>query len=151
MQQSTLSYYKNETALKVIKTLKAPLKFFFYLVVKYIVKKKRAGGRVTEQEKLNYLFRTLPNLLSYIGNMIDTKQKEDRSCKFLKNKIKIWQKRNHSESSKNKTSAWKVGKKMGDVIYDGCDKHTCNKNKVHDLLFENNMKRSNSNFRVCSY
>lgn len=50
------------------------------------------GCRVNDQEKLNYLLRALPDSSSYISDMVEAISDGDRNCKFLKNKIKMWQK-----------------------------------------------------------
>ncbi len=60
---------------------------FFNDFEKTINELKSAGGRLNDQEKLNYMLRTLPDSLSYFGDMIDTMSEETRNCEFLKNKI----------------------------------------------------------------
>jgi len=51
---------------------------FFTDFEKTINELKSAGGRLNEQEKLNYMLRSLPDSLNYIGDMIDTMSEENR-------------------------------------------------------------------------
>ena len=66
---------------------------FFTEFEKLINELKGAGATVTEREKLNYMLRTLPNSLSYIGDLIDAVKEPDQTCEFLKNKITMWETR----------------------------------------------------------
>jgi len=64
---------------------------FFTEFGKLINELKSAGATVTQREKLNYMLRTLPDSLSYVGDLIDALKEADRTCKFLKNKIIMWE------------------------------------------------------------
>lgn len=94
---------------------------FFSKFEKTINKLKSAGGKVSEQEKLNYMLRTLPDSLSYVGDLIDSLKEEKRNCEFLKNKISFWELQNKSSIRKTKTSAFKTDGKSA-VICHGCGK-----------------------------
>jgi len=48
---------------------------------------KSADATVTQREKLNYMLRTLPDSLNYVGDLIDPLKEADQKCEFLKNKI----------------------------------------------------------------
>jgi len=50
---------------------------FFTEFEKLINELKGAGATVTEREKLNYMLRTLPDSLSYIGDLIDAVKESD--------------------------------------------------------------------------
>lgn len=94
---------------------------FFNNFEKTIKDLKSRGGNSNEQEKLNYSLRTLPDSLSYVGDLINAMKEEDKNCEFITNKITMWENKNTSDSNKNKTSVFKVQKKK-DVTYYGCDK-----------------------------
>lgn len=123
-------YSKESTALQICirnKLDKLKLKdyedssTFFTDFEKTINELKSAGGQVKEQEKLNYMLRTLPDSLSYIGDLIDAIKEEDRNCEFLKSKITMWEVKMKSDTNKNKASVFKVENKQ-DVICCGCNK-----------------------------
>lgn len=67
------------------------------------------------------MLKTLPDSLSYVGDLIDSIKESDRTCEFLKNKIAMWETRGQGESGKKKTSVFKVEKK--DVKCYGCEKN----------------------------
>jgi len=50
---------------------------------------KAAGASITEQEKLNYMLRSLPRNYSHIGDLIDVLPEKDRTIDYLKSKIKL--------------------------------------------------------------
>jgi len=89
---------------------------------KLINELKSSGATVTEKEKLNYMLRTLPESLSYIGDLIDAVREQDQTCEFVKNKIKMWEIRDKTEQGKNvtKSSAFKGERK-------NLEKRTCYK------------------------
>ena len=66
---------------------------------------------MSEREKLDYMLKTLPDSLSYVGDLIDSIQEGDRTCEFLKNKITMWEKQSPSDSGKKKSSVFKTEKK----------------------------------------
>jgi hypothetical protein len=49
---------------------------------------KTAGAKITEKEKMNYMLRTLPESLSYIGDLVDVLKEEDQTTEYVKSKIK---------------------------------------------------------------
>jgi len=123
-------YLKESTALQICirnKLDKLKLKdyedsnIFFTDFEKTINELKSAGGQVTEQEKLNYMLRTLPDSLSYIGDLIDAIKKEERNCEFLKSKITMWEVKMKSDASKKKASAFKAENRQKETCY-GCNK-----------------------------
>jgi len=64
---------------------------FFAEFEKFINELKSAGAIVTQREKVNHMLRTLPDSFSYIGDLIHSLKKADRTCEFLKNKIIMWE------------------------------------------------------------
>jgi len=50
---------------------------FFTDFEKLINELKNSGATVSEKEKLNYMLRTLPDSLSYIGDLIDAMHETD--------------------------------------------------------------------------
>ncbi|KYN30750.1 Copia protein [Trachymyrmex septentrionalis] len=97
---------------------------FFTEFEKLINELKGAGATVTEREKLNYMLRTLPNSLSYIGDLIDAVKESDQTCEFLKNKITMWETRekNDNGQSQSKKSAFKSERKDLEKTCFGCGK-----------------------------
>ena len=89
---------------------------FFTDLEKLINELKSAGAEVSEREKLDYMLKTLPDSLSYVGDLIDSIQEGDRTCEFLKNKITMWEKQSLSDSGKKKSSVFKMEKKRHTVL-----------------------------------
>lgn len=50
---------------------------------------KAAGATVTEQEKLRYMLRALPQSHSYLGDLIDVLPAREKTVEYLKTKIKF--------------------------------------------------------------
>lgn len=75
---------------------------FFSNFEKLIIELKNADAQVTEKDKLNYLLRTLPSSLSYIGDFVDVLSEEDRTADFVKDKIKMHEVRNKEENQTEK-------------------------------------------------
>ncbi|KAG7198951.1 hypothetical protein KM043_015914 [Ampulex compressa] len=50
---------------------------------------KAAGAKVTEEEKMNYMLRTLPETYSYIGDLVDVLKEEDQTVHYNQNLIEI--------------------------------------------------------------
>lgn len=130
MEKFDQLYLKESTALQICirnKLDKMKLKnyedssTFFTDFEKTINELKGAGGKVNEEEKLNYMLRTLPDSLSYVGDLIDAMKTEDRNCEFLKRKITMWDEKEKSESNKRKTSVFKTESER-DVTCYGCGK-----------------------------
>ena len=76
---------------------------------------KSSGANLSEREKLDYVLKTLPESLSYIGDLIDSLKESDRTCEFVKKKITIWETRNQRESDKKRSNVFKVEKKRHKV------------------------------------
>ena len=55
---------------------------FFTEFEKTINELKSVGANVSEREKLDYMLKTLPKSLSYIGDLIDSVKESDRTCEF---------------------------------------------------------------------
>ena len=96
LQKLDKLYLKESTALQIIvrnRLDKLKLKDYdnsdlFFLEFEQLVNKlKAAGATLKESEKLDYLLKTLPNSLSYLGDIINTLKEEDRTCEYVKNKI----------------------------------------------------------------
>jgi len=71
---------------------------FFTEFEKLINELKSAGAIVAHREKLNDMLRTLPDSLNYIGDLIDALKEADQTCKFLKNKIIMWEAREKEDN-----------------------------------------------------
>jgi len=100
---------------------------FFTEFEKLINELKSAGATVTQREKLNYMLRTLPDSLNYVGDLIDTLKEVDQTCEFLKNKIIMWEARekenncqNHSRKSALKSERKELECKEPEKICFGC-------------------------------
>lgn len=66
------------------------------------------------------MLKTLPESLSYVGDLIDSMQESDRTCEFLKNKIKMWGTRSPNESNNKKLNVFKA--KRRNMKCFGCGK-----------------------------
>lgn len=75
---------------------------FFIEFEKTIYDLKNAGGKIDEREKFNYMLKTLPDSLSYIGDLVDALQESNKNCEVLKNKISIQESRNINNNSRRK-------------------------------------------------
>jgi len=102
---------------------------FFAEFEKLINGLKSVGATVTQREKLNYMLRTLPDSLNYIGDLIDALKEADQTCEFLKNKIIMWEARekenncqNHSRKSALKSERKEPERKESEKICFGCGK-----------------------------
>jgi len=65
---------------------------------------KNAGAVVSQREKVNYMLRTLPDSLSYVGDLIDLLNEAERTCEFLKNKITMWEARKKEKNGPTHTN-----------------------------------------------
>ena len=90
---------------------------FFTEFEKTINELKVAGANVSEREKVDYMLKTLPESLIYVGDLIDSLKKGDRTCEFLKNKITMWETRCETKRS----NAFKVEKR--DIKCHDCEKY----------------------------
>jgi len=97
---------------------------FFIEFEKLINELKTAGAIVSQREKVNYMLRTLPDSLNYLGDLIDSLKEADRTCEFLKNKIIMWEARNREKNclTHTKKSALKSERKEPEKICFGCGK-----------------------------
>ena len=99
---------------------------FFNVFEKYINDLKSAGAKVSEEEKLNYMLKTLPESLSYIGDLVDVLDREDRTAEYVKAKIQMKRiKENNQDSDGVKSSAFMSEKKSsasGQKVCYGCGK-----------------------------
>ena len=62
-------------------------KNFFNEFERLINDLKSAGASVNEQEKLDYMLKTLPESLAHIGDLVDILKEDDRNCNYVKTKI----------------------------------------------------------------
>jgi len=97
---------------------------FFIEFEKLINELKNDGAIVSHREKVNYMLRTLPDSLNYVGDLIDLLKEADRTCEFLKNKIIMWESRNKEKNclTHTKKSALKLEHKEPEKICFGCGK-----------------------------
>ena len=77
---------------------------------KLINELKQAGASIDEKEKLSYMFKTLPDTLSHIGDLLDALKEEDRKCNYIKSKIEMYEIK-HSQETNSKSRIFKVEKK----------------------------------------
>jgi len=91
-------YLEKSTALQIVcrnslesKKLKnyPEVMTFFDEFEKSVNDPKAASASITEQEKLNYMLRSLPRNYSHIGDLIDVLLEKDRTIDYLKSKIKL--------------------------------------------------------------
>lgn len=75
---------------------------FFNEFEKAVNELKAAGAKITEQEKLNYMLRTLPESYSHVGDLIDVLKEEEKTVEYVKTKISLKEnlKKNLSDESK---------------------------------------------------
>lgn len=71
---------------------------------------KNGGASIDETEKFSYMLKTLPDSLSYLGDLLDVLKKDERTCSFIKSKIEMCETR-HSQETNSKSSLFKVEKK----------------------------------------
>ena len=107
MRKFDSTYLKESTALQILSRNKLEnlnLKDFnnstdfFNEFEKSVNELKEAGANVTEKEKMNYMLRTLPDSMSHIGDFIDVLKEEAQNVEYVKNKIKIAELKEKSES-----------------------------------------------------
>ena len=114
------TYLRESTALQIIyrnKLENMRLKIynnsteFFNEFEKAINELKAAGAKITEKEKLNYMLRTLPDILSHIGDLIDVLKEEDQTTEYVKNKIKMAEMKVTDTSSNTKSNVFRCEKR----------------------------------------
>ena len=93
---------------------------FFHEFEKLINELKGAGATIKEPEKLDYLLKTLPDSLSYLGDIIDSVNDSDKNCEFIKNKIVMIETKNKNSNSHIKSSEFKT--EVRDVECHRCHK-----------------------------
>lgn len=81
---------------------------FFIEFEKSINDLKNAGVQVDELEKLSYMLGALPDSMDHIADLIDTLDKEDRTCEFVKRKILRKEENSKSGHCNKKSSVFKV-------------------------------------------
>jgi len=92
---------------------------------------KAAGASVTEQEKLNYMLRSLPRNYSYIGDLIDVLPDKERTVDYLKSKIKLKSIEEKADVEKDEEIGGKtnvftaVGRNTGNKLQGTC--YSCGK------------------------
>ena len=77
---------------------------------KLINELKCAGAQVSGREKLNYMLNTLPEGYSYIADIIDVLKEENQTVAYVKDKIKIAEKKNKSNRGEMQTNAFSAKK-----------------------------------------
>lgn len=113
IQKFDQMYLKKSTALQIVcrhnlekVKLKnyADVKLFFDDFEKAVNELKQAGAVITEQEKLNYMLKSLPQNYSYIGDLVDILPEHERTVDYLKSKIKIKFVEENSDETPNEVS-----------------------------------------------
>jgi len=84
---------------------------FFNDFEKLMNELKVAGAQVTEKEKLNYMLRTLPESLSYIGDLVDVLKEEDQTVEYVKSKIKMIDMKEKNDGGNLKTNTFMMERK----------------------------------------
>ena len=79
---------------------------FFSDFERLINELKRAGGQVSEREKLNYMLNTLPEEYSYIADIIDALKEENQTVAYVKHKIEIAEEKNKSNRGEMQINAF---------------------------------------------
>ena len=109
-------YLKESTALQIVcrnnlECIKlknfSEVTLFFDEYEKAINELKAAGAIVTEQEKLRYMIKALPQSYSHIGDLIDVLPETDRTVDYLKSKIKLKSIEEKNQTEKNEENATK--------------------------------------------
>ena len=112
-------YLKKSTSLQIVirnKLEKLKLKdfenskHFFNEFERLINDLKSAGANVNEQEKLDYMLKTLPESLAHIGDLVDILKEDDRNCNYVKTKIQMYE-THFSNDNNKKPSLFKVERK----------------------------------------
>ena len=120
MRKFDSTYLKESTALQILCRDKLEnLKFkdfnsstdFFNEFEKSVNELKDAGAKVTEKEKMNYMLRILPDSMSHIGDLVDV-LKEEQNVVYVKNKIKMAELKENSDSEGAKSNAFVFEKKQ---------------------------------------
>jgi len=119
---------------------------FFTEFEKLINELKGADSTVTEKEKLNYMLRTLPDSLNYIGDLIDAVKESDQTCEFLKNKIAMWEAREKGDNSQNQNrkSTFKTEQKDSEKTCFGCGKPGNIKANCRNTWSKENSRRNSA-------
>jgi len=90
LEKSTALQTVCRNSLESIKIINYPeVTTFFDEFEKSVNDLKATGASITEQEKLNYMLRSLPKNYSHIEDLIDVLSEEDRTVDYLKSKIKL--------------------------------------------------------------
>ena len=93
---------------------------FFSEFEKLVIELKDSGATLKEKEKLNYMLRTLPSSLCYIGDLVDVLPEKDQTVDFVKNKIKLYEAKEKEENGKGRSTnsnAFKCEKKKDKSCY----------------------------------
>lgn len=112
---------------------------FFNVFEKAVNDLKSAGANVNEKEKLNYILRTLPDSLSYIGDLVDVSKPEDQTAKYVKSKIQMMNIKDKRDNKSAKANAFISEKKFnanGQKVCYSCEKpghieKDCRQGEVH--------------------
>jgi len=106
-------YIKKSTALQIVRRnnlenikLKnyVDVCLFFDDFEKAVNELKQAGAVITEQEKLNYMLKSLPQNYSHIGDLMDVLPEQERTVDYLKSKIKLKSAEEKSNDASNDKS-----------------------------------------------
>lgn len=91
-------YSKKSTLLQIVRrsTLEniklndfSDVEKFFEEFEKSLNELKSAGAQLSEQEKLRYMLKALPQIYNYIGDLIDVLPEEEKTVDYLKSKIQL--------------------------------------------------------------
>src|SRR5436190_2133297 len=128
-------YSKESTALQIVCRNKldklrlteySDTSTFFNIFEKTVNELKSAGAKVTEKEKLNYMLRTLPESLSYIGDLIDVLTEEEQTVEYVKSKIRLMDVKDTDRSEGAKSNVfhteWKLSSNNKQQVCYGCGK-----------------------------
>lgn len=105
LKESTALQIVHRTTIENIKLEYYPdINCFFDAFEKGINDLKSAGATIKEPEKLNYMLKALPSSYSYLGDLIDVLEEKERTCEYLKQKIKLKDLEGKSMSLKEENS-----------------------------------------------
>jgi len=96
------------------------------------------------------MLRTLPDSLSYVGDLIDSLKEADRTCEFLKNKITMWEARNKEKDCLTHTnkSAFKSERQEPEKVCYRCGKPGHFKANCRNIWSTQGFRRNNATERT---
>lgn len=89
---------------------------------------KQAGATISEQEKLNYMLKSLPPSYSHIGDLIDVLPEKERTVDYLISKIKLKSAEEKSnEATHDRSNAFRAEAKPSPSYHKSVNCYNCGK------------------------